>query len=90
MEIRKVSAEFILTPDQVERLEKLLPFWKNYEAEDGTHPFEKWTVDELFQNVMLVSSSHVINMQIDAEEWRQTALSVKEETPEAATSRESR
>lgn len=87
---RMVSVELVLSSDQEERLKNLLPFWHNYVDEEGKRPFKDMTVDELFRTVMTVGGGYVINMQIEAEEWRQAAMSAKEETPEAATPRESK
>ena len=88
--VRMVSVELVLDSDQEERLKNLLPFWHNYVDEEGKRPFKDMTVDELFRTVMTVGGGYVINMQIEAEEWRQKAMSVNEETPEVAASRESR
>lgn len=86
--LRTVSVEFVLSSDEEERLKNLLPFWRNYVDEEGKRPFKDMTVDELFQTVMTVGGGYVINMQIEAEEWRQAAMSAKKEIPEAEVSDE--
>lgn len=88
--MRTVSVKFVLSSDEEERLKNLLPFWHNYVNEEGKRPFKDMTVDELFQTVMIVEGGHVINMQIEAEEWRQAAMSAKKETPAGGAAGESK
>lgn len=88
--VRRIPVEITLYADQEERLKALLPYWQNYVSEDGEQPFKDMTIDDLFQMIIETGSYHTVNARIHAEELRQKILHEKKETPEAATSRESK
>jgi hypothetical protein len=41
-------------------LEEIRRVFQEYTAEDGTHPFEEWSLEETFQSVMHTGSNHMI------------------------------
>ena len=65
------SVTFQLTNEQIGRIHKLIPGWKEYVDEDGKKPFADYTLEKVFQTIMQIGSTHTINDHIRSEEYRQ-------------------
>lgn len=69
--MRRVKVEYLLSDEEVERLERLLPDYKNYPGEKGDYPFKNWDIEKLFSALMEMGCAHDINNRLDFEERRQ-------------------
>lgn len=74
----KMTVCFLLSEKQMERLERLLPYWQQYVNDDGEKPFENMTLQELFQEIMSAGSYKIIDARLELEEWRQNRIKEKE------------
>lgn len=70
----EMTVKYLLNEKEITRLERLLAFWQQYESEDGKRPFEKWDIEKLFQALMEVGSSHIIDQKIKEDEWRKELI----------------
>jgi len=59
-EYKYVTVEYQLDPRQQKALEELLPYFLDYPGTDGSRPFQNWTIENLFQTIMLTGSKFVI------------------------------
>lgn len=70
----ELTVKYLLNEKEITRLERLLAFWQQYESPDGTHPFKDWDIEKLFQALMEVGSSHIIDQKIKEDEWRKELI----------------
>ena len=70
MGVKEIQISLMVNEEQLSRLEKLLPAWRNMEYQ-GKKPFENLTVEGLFQKIMIQGSCSWINDRIWSEEYRQ-------------------
>lgn len=73
-ETKRMKVEYLLDENEVQALEELLPYYQNY-ISDGKKPFEKWTIENLFQFIMEVGSKGTISEHIKNEQIRQNIIS---------------
>ena len=73
-ETKRMKVEYLLDENEVQALQELLPYYQNY-VSDGEKPFEKWTIENLFQFIMIVGSSRDVSEHIKAEQLRQGIIS---------------
>lgn len=76
--IERVKVEFDLYEDEIEALNELLPFYLNYENEDGSRPFSDWNYADLIRQLLFVGSTHMIWDKIKFEQYRQRFISYEE------------
>lgn len=70
----EMTVKYLLKEEEINRLERLLAFWQQYESADGTHPFKDWDIEKLFQALMEAGSSHIIDQKIKEDEWRKELI----------------
>lgn len=75
----KYTVEFDTNDKQEEALLELLPHWQQYTSkEDGSRPFEHYTIENLFEAIMQIGSFHVIWAKIEEEQFRQGQITFAE------------
>lgn len=71
---KKFAVTFYLDEREQKALEELLPFYQNYIAEDGSRPCSEWTIENVFQSVMELGSTHIIAKKIQEMQFRQELI----------------
>lgn len=75
----KYTVEFDTNDKQEEALLELLPYWQQYTSkEDGSRPFEHYTIADLFEAIMQIGSLHTIWNKIEEEQFRQGQITIDE------------
>ena len=54
------TVKYDLTEKEEEALRELQPCYQQYIAKDGSSPFEKYTMADVFQSLMYIGSRHTI------------------------------
>ena len=62
--------------EEEEALRELLPCYQQYIAKDGSRPFEKYTLADIFQSLMYIGSRHTICRHIKEEQFRQNLIDI--------------
>ena len=70
------TVEYDLTEKEEEALRELLPCYQQYIAKDGSRPFEKYTLADVFQLLMYIGSRHTIWRHIKKEQFRQNLIDI--------------
>lgn len=70
------TVKYDLTEKEEEALRELLPCYQQYIAKDGSRPFEKYTLTEVFQSLMYIGSRHTIWRRIKEEQFRQNLIDI--------------
>lgn len=71
------TVKYDLTEKEEEALRELLPCYQQYIAKDGSRPFEKYTMADVFQSLMYIGSRHTIWRHIKEEQFRQNLIDDK-------------
>lgn len=71
------TVKYDLTEKEEEALRELLPCYQQYIAKDGSRPFEKYTLADVFQSLMYIGSRHTIWRHIKEEQFRQNLIDDK-------------
>lgn len=71
------TVKYDLTEKEEEALRELLPCYQQYIAKDGSRPFEKYTLADIFQSLMYIGSRHTIWRHIKEEQFRQNLIDDK-------------
>lgn len=71
------TVKYDLTEKEEEALRELLPCYQQYIAKDGSRPFEKYTLTDVFQSLMYIGSRHTIWRHIKEEQFRQNLIDDK-------------
>lgn len=71
------TVKYDLTEKEEEALRELLPCYQQYIAKDGSRPFEKYTLADVFQSLMYIGSRHTIWRHIKEEKFRQNLIDDK-------------
>ena len=70
------TVKYDLTEKEEEALRELLPCYQQYIAKDGSRPFEKYTLTDVFQSLMYIGSRHTIWRYIKEEQFRQNLIDI--------------
>lgn len=71
------TVKYDLTEKEEAALRELLPCYQQYIAKDGSRPFEKYTLADIFQSLMYIGSRHTIWRHIKEEQFRQNLIDDK-------------
>ena len=71
------TVKYDLTEKEEAALRELLPYYQQYIAKDGSRPFEKYTLADVFQSLMYIGSRHTIWRHIKEEQFRQNLIDDK-------------
>lgn len=71
------TVKYDLTEKEEEALRELLSCYQQYIAKDGSRPFEKYTLADVFQSLMYIGSRHTIWRHIKEEQFRQNLIDDK-------------
>lgn len=71
------TVKYDLTEKEEAALRELLPNYQQYIAKDGSRPFEKYTLTDVFQSLMYIGSRHTIWRHIKEEQFRQNLIDDK-------------
>ena len=71
------TVKYDLTEKEEAALRELLPCYQQYIAKDGSRPFEKYTLADVFQSLMYIGSRHTIWRHIKEEQFRQNLIDDK-------------
>lgn len=72
--MKSIKIEYLLSDEQVKRLEGLLADWKQYQNEKGEYPFKDWDIENVFAAIMMIGCTYDIDRRIEFEERRQEAM----------------
>lgn len=70
------TVKYDLTEKEEAALRELLPCYQQYIAKDGSRPFEKYTLADVFQSLMYIGSRHTIWRHIKEEQFRQNLIDI--------------
>ena len=70
------TVKYDLTEKEEAALRELLPCYQQYIAKDGSTPFEKYTLADVFQSLMYKGSRHTIWRHIKEEQFRQNLIDI--------------
>ncbi len=87
-EYKYLTVQYMLGEREQAALEELLPYWQQYEGNDGSFPFKDWTITNLFQSVMEIGCKFMIHKQLVNEQFRQGLIDVGQLTEEFKTMQE--
>ncbi len=74
-----VNVKILIEERELKAIEELLPSWQQYESkEDGTHPFEKWTAENLLQHLLDSRSKNYISECIKSQQLVQGKITIDE------------
>lgn len=77
--MKTIEVKLDIDERQEAALLELLPYWQQYTSkEDGSKPFEHYTIEKLFETIMQIGSLHTIWNKIEEEQLRQGLISVDE------------
>lgn len=77
--MKTIKVKLDIDERQEAALLELLPYWQQYTSkEDGSKPFEHYTIEKLFETIMQIGSLHTIWNKIEEEQLRQGLISVDE------------
>lgn len=77
--MKKINVELDIDERQEAALLELLPFWQQYTSkEDGSKPFEHYTIEDVFRTIMQIGSLHTIWNKIKEEQFRQKLINIDE------------
>ena len=71
--MKYMKVDYLLSDEQVERLEGLLQEWKQYQNPEGEYPFKDWDIEKVFSALMTTGCSYDIDKRMEFEERRQEA-----------------
>ena len=70
------TVKYDLTEKEEAALRELLPNYQQYIAKDGSRPFEKYTLADVFQSLMYIGSRNTIWRHIKEEQFRQNLIDI--------------
>lgn len=70
------TVKYDLTEKEEAALRELLPCYQQYIAKDGSRPFEKYTLADVFQSLMYTGSRYTIWRHIKEEQFRQNLIDI--------------
>lgn len=77
--MKTIEVKLDIDERQEAALLELLPFWQQYTSkEDGSKPFEHYTIEDVFGTIMQIGSLHTIWNEIKEEQFRQNLINIDE------------
>ena len=61
----ELTVTYLLDEQQMKKLEELTEMYRSYKKEDGSRPFERWTMKNTFQSIMRAGCAHDIQEKIE-------------------------